>query len=220
MKKQFHIILITVMVLSFIGHLILYPGLPDTIPTHWGFDGTVDGYGPKYMDLVLAALPLFIYVVLLIVPRIDPRSASYAKHRPAYQAFVTAITLFLIILSWGSVLAVKGFAIDISQVTIIAIGILMLLMGNYLPQIRSNYTFGIKTPWTIENEWVWRKTHQAGGIVFCVIGIVMIAAAFLRFLMVPSFILVMAGSVWLYIYSWLLYKKVKNSGDDSQSRED
>ena len=55
---------------------------------------------------------------------------------------------------------------------------------------------------------------------FCVIGIVMIAAAFLRFLMVPSFILVMAGSVWLYIYSWLLYKKVKNSGDDSQSRED
>ena len=158
--------------------------------------------------------------MLLIVPRIDPRSASYAKHRPAYQAFVTAITLFLIILSWGSVLAVKGFDIDISQVTIIAIGILMLLMGNYLPQIRSNYTFGIKTPWTIENEWVWRKTHQAGGIVFCVIGIVMIAAAFLRFLMVPSFILVMAGSVWLYIYSWLLYKKVKNSGDDSQSRED
>ena len=54
-EKQFHIILITVMVLSFIGHLLLYPGLPDTIPTHWGFDGTVDGYYELQQEMMVSS---------------------------------------------------------------------------------------------------------------------------------------------------------------------
>ncbi len=210
MKKYFHIFLIALMALSFIGHLVIYPSLPDTIPTHWGFDGMVDGWGPKYMDLILAALPAGMYVLLIVMPKIDPRSASYSRHRQAYHIFITAILLFMIGLSWASVMAAKGIPVNISQICMGALGILLLLTGNYMPQIRPNYTFGIRTPWTIDNEWVWKKTHQAGGVVFCLSGILMAASAFFSFLTVPSFILLIGGSLGLTLYSYLLYRKVKD----------
>lgn len=209
MKKQTHIFLITIMAISFLGHLLIYSRLPQTVPIHWGASGRVDGYGPKYMDLILAASPVLMYVLMRVLPNIDPKTASYQKHEKAYEIFIAALTFFMIGMSWTVPLTVFGIQMNMSTITMIAVGVLFLLMGNFMPQIRPNYTFGIKTPWTLENEWVWKKTHQAGGILFCLLGVLMIAAAFLGVLMVPSIILIIAATGWLYYYSWRLYQKVK-----------
>ncbi len=49
MSKKFGLLLFAVTVLSLLGHLFLYPSLPDVIPIHWGVSGQADGFGPKYM---------------------------------------------------------------------------------------------------------------------------------------------------------------------------
>ena len=79
-----------------------------------------------------------------------------------------------------------------------------------MPQIRPTYFFGIKTPWTLENPDVWRKTHKFGGILFCIMGVLFILSAFFGSELFVHGILVpvILGSVAvLYIYSYVLYRK-------------
>ncbi len=80
-----------------------------------------------------------------------------------------------------------------------------------MPQLRTNYTMGIKNPWTLESEWVWKKTHAMGGIVFCVMGFVMVLNGFLstRWMAYISLAVILLGVLGLEIYSYLMFRKWK-----------
>lgn len=213
MKKLFDkttIILLIIAALSFIGHLLIYPMLPDQIPIQWSSDGSVNSWGEKYMDVVLALLPVLIVLLMKATPYIDPRKSNYRKHPHAYNIVLIGVTLLLITCSWLSSLAGLGYDVNIQTLIPAAVGILFIAMGNTMPQVRQTYFFGIKTPWTLENPDVWRKTHKFGGILFCLMGILFILSAFIgsnvfvRWILVP----VILGSVAvLYIYSYIIYRK-------------
>ncbi len=198
-------------ILSFIGQLFFYPGLPERIPIQWGSDGQVNSYGPAYMALVLAALPFAVWLLMQILPKIDPRRRSYAQHAKAYHIFTAAIVFVLIAASWVSTLTARGVSLrfSIAHIISVLIGLLFIIIGNYMPQIRSNYTFGIKTPWTLDDPEVWRKTHKLGGILFCLMGACFILSVFFtpawtRFI-APS--VVIASLIVTYVYSYLLYRR-------------
>ena len=60
-----------------------WPHVPDRIPTHWNFAGEVDGYGGKFVGLLL--LPLiasWLYLMMLFMPLIDPGQRNYARISP------------------------------------------------------------------------------------------------------------------------------------------
>lgn len=205
------LILFIMTVLSFIGHLFIYPRLPDIIPVQWGSDGSVNSYGGKYIDLIMAALPIVILLLLTYMPYIDPRKANYRKHRHAYSIMTIGITLLLIACSWLTGLAGLGYSINIQTLIPVGMGILFIVLGNAMPQIRSSYFFGIRTPWTLENPDVWRKTHKFGGILFCIIGVLFIISAFIGSSQFSNIILlpVVLGSVAMfYIYSFIVYKQL------------
>lgn len=224
--KKTKILLLILCVLSFFAHLLLvYPKLPDIIPTSWGFDGTVNGYSGKGTSIFLALLPALMLLLLDVIPKIDPRSHNYAKHQKAYQFFMAGISLLLIVTTWVSNFSILGYRVNVSMVIQLFMGILFLIIGNFMPQIHSNYTFGIKTPWAIENEYVWKKTHQAGGIVFCIMGLLFLVSAFFTseiFLTVIMICLV-ASSLGLYLYSYLVYRQIKpekkEESEDSPSSD-
>ena len=85
--KKLTLALLALSILSLIGQLLVLPYLPDTVPTHWNAAGEIDGYGSKYTNLFLAALPLLMLGLFALTPRIDPRKESYEKHRKAYDIF-------------------------------------------------------------------------------------------------------------------------------------
>lgn len=214
MKKEINktrIILFIVAVISFIIHLFIYPKLPAQIPIQWSSTGEVNTYGAKYMDLVIAGIPVLIVPLMVIMPKIDPRKANYAKHGQAYTIAMTGITLLLIGCSWLSALSALGYDVHIETVLSAAMGILFIAIGNSMPQIRSNYFFGIRTPWTLENPDVWRKTHRFGGILFCIMGVLFIIDAFFKSEIFSTVLVVIlaVGSVALtYLYSYILYRKL------------
>ncbi|MDD3222910.1 MAG: SdpI family protein [Lachnospiraceae bacterium] len=215
MKKIFTktaLILLIIAVVSFIGHLFIYSKLPAQIPIQWGSDGSVNSYGEKYMDLVLAGIPIGIIILMSVSPHMDPRKASYLKHAGAYNILMIGVSLLLVACSWLSALAALGYNVNIQTLVPVAVGILFIVIGNRMPQIRSNYFFGIKTPWTLENPDVWRKTHKFGGILFCMIGIVFIVVAFLPYKALTSIIIapfIIGSVVLMYLYSYIIYKKIK-----------
>lgn len=214
MKKHFTKttwILLILCILSFVGHLFIYPMLPDAIPIQWGSDGQVNSWGEKYMDLVLAALPMITLFLMVTLPNIDPRKENYTKHASIYNLSTAGITFLLMACSWLSTLAGLGYDVNIHTLIPLIIGVLFLALGNHMPKIRSNYFFGIKTPWTLANDDVWRKTHKMGGIIFCIMGIMFLMASFLpQVTFIPQILApFIIGSVFfLYGYSYLLFRKI------------
>lgn len=208
MKKQ-TIILLTISILSFIGHLFVYPILPDEVPIHWNVYGEADNWAGKPATLFLALLPLLMLFLFLVIPKIDPRGKNYEKHQKAYQVFITFLILFFNVLLWITNALCLGYPVPIERLVPIGVGILLLVTGNYMPQIRTNYTLGIKNPWTLESEWVWKKTHAAGGIVFILMGLCMILNGLLPtpWMTQITVAIILLGVFGLELYSYLLYRK-------------
>ena len=89
------------------------------------------------------------------------------------------------------------------------IGVIFILLGNYMPRVRQNYTFGIKTPWTLADEVVWQRTHRVGGMVFVLMGAAIFLSALFPMASTGGIIggIVILGVAVMYLYSYLLYKK-------------
>lgn len=212
MKTKQHkifLILLAVSLISFAGQLCLLPSLPAEIPIHWNAAGEIDNYGSKWMTLLFGALPLLMLLLFLVIPKMDPKKESYAKHMGPYLILVSLMTLLMIVVSWITTLAAIEIRIPVERVVPGMIGVLSIVLGNYMPRIRHNYTFGIRTAWTLASETVWKKTHRAGGICFVAFGIVLLLNAFWTagWLSLLSTVMIIAEVVFLFLYSWLLYRK-------------
>ena len=198
------------------AHLVVMPSLPVQIPMHWGADGSVNGWGPRWMASVLGALPLVILMLFYVVPRIDPKGEAYRTSGKFYQGFVIAFTLFMCAVSWLCELTVWGIvpARGVVNVAVsVAAGLLFVGIGNYLPRVKQNYTMGIKTPWALADPDNWRRTQRFGGKCFVVMGIGMVLLGLVAPLFSDSavvvgiIVLVMGCVAAMCLYSYLLWRK-------------
>lgn len=148
-------------------------------PTHWGFDGKVNGTMTKEWGLsILPIIALVISVMLAIVPRIEPQKENMIASRKAFLAFwlsglvVIAASHALII---GSAL---GYPVDVPGTLIILIPISIAAAGNYLGKARPNFFLGVRTPWTLSSELSWDKTHRMLGRLFVLSALIVLAVRF------------------------------------------
>ena len=214
-KNKLFWILTVVCVLNFAAHLYFYPSLPDIVPTHWGADGQVNGWGPKSTVLILAALPFAMLILFEVIRKIDPKRQNFEKFGKVWNLCVVLFTVMMAAFSWLSELAVFGKLPDSSNLVSIlvcgGIGVLFIILGNFMPQIKQNYPFGCRTPWALNDEHNWQRTQRMGGYTFVVMGIVLLVLAFLGGLLgdIATLIVLLAavlgGSAWIYLYSYLVY---------------
>lgn len=213
--KRLVLALLALCAVNFAGHLALYPGLPDIVPTHWGFDGQADGWGPKYTVLILCALPPALLILLAVIPKIDPHAANFGKFAKIYRGFMIGLTLFMCGITWLSELTVYNVLPNSANLVPLLVfggcGVLFLLLGNYMPRIKQNYTFGCRTPWALNDEHNWNRTQRMGGIVFVVIGVAMLASMLFAGLLGETGMLILllgstlGGTAWIYLYSYLVF---------------
>ena len=189
----------------------LYPRLPERIPTNWGFNG-ITNYGPRYtIWLIAGMLPLFA-VLLDVTPRIDPRRKNYQKFSGFYDCFCVGLQLFLAIVT-GIILRESFFPGQLHTVKIIffMLALMFILIGNYLPKVQSNFYMGIKTPWTLSSDEVWRKTHRLGGRLYAGCGFLILLSALLlpdSVTGVVLFVLVLGSSLIVTLASWFWWRNL------------
>ncbi|HBV87414.1 MAG TPA: hypothetical protein DEF42_12350 [Desulfosporosinus sp.] len=194
-----------------IAAIILYPHLPEQVPSHWNSAGEIDGYmgrfgGAFFMPLLM----LGIYIMLWIVPKIDPKKVNYQSMGKVYSLVVFAIILFMSAIYAGTIAAVYGYKMAVPRIAMPGVGLLFIIVGNYMGKIKYNYMFGIRTPWTLANEEVWYKTHRAmaplwvgGGVILLPVGL--LPANWTMPLIVGVSVILSLGSM---AYSYLVYRKV------------
>ena len=202
MKKQRGLFMVTVFatLLPLLIGIVLWSRLPEQIPVHWGIDGQADRFGAKLEAVVL--WPVFLAViqcVLILWICMDPRKKQMHP-KPM------AVTLWII-----PAVSIQ-VNIDITTVIYVMLGVLWILLGNYIPKLGQNYTVGIKVPWTLNSERNWTLTHRMAGRLFVAAGIISICAAFLESvvgneatLIVIVGVIIVAG-LGSVLYSFWLYK--------------
>jgi uncharacterized membrane protein len=151
------------------------------VPIHWGPDGQVDGYAGKTIGLFLLPLvTLGVAALMWVIPVIEPRRANIEKSGKAYAAIWIGVVLMLAAVDLVAVATAMGADLDMTLIVFVATGALFIVIGNYLPKVRSNYLMGIRTPWTLTSDLSWTKTHRVGGRLFVLEGIVFILVGLVR----------------------------------------
>jgi uncharacterized membrane protein len=194
----------------FFGGVLCWPYAPDRIPAHWNFEGQVDRYGGKFEGLlVLPLVALGLYVVLRVVPALDPGKENYQTFRRAYDAIRLTVTLFLAAIYTVGVLTAFGYHVNMTTVVGLAMGVLFLVLGNVMGKIRPNWFVGVRTPWTLSSKLSWTKTHRLAGWLFILMGLFAIAWGITQNVWVFGTMLAADGVcvVTILVYSYLVYRK-------------
>ncbi|HYR09473.1 MAG TPA: SdpI family protein [Longimicrobium sp.] len=160
--------------------LAVYARLPNRVPSHWNLQGEVDGWMEKPLGPLMQPLIATVMLGLLwLLPRIDPRRANVERFAEDRRLLINLIILFMAVVQVATLGHALGWPVQVDRVIMASVGLLFVGLGNYLPRIRSNWFMGIRTPWTMDNERVWRATHRVGGRTFVGAGLVMALAALL-----------------------------------------
>jgi uncharacterized membrane protein len=187
-----------------------WPRLPDVVTTHWGFDGKPNGWSPRWVAAVL--LPLFLLALPLIfrvLPRIDPKGENYSKFSDAFWLIGNSVVLFLAGVHVVVLLNAMGYPVDMNLVIGVGVGLLFTVMGNYLGKVQPNWFMGVRTPWTLASEQVWRKTHRTAGWLFVGTGLFIAVAAFIPSVSVGSVMVVaiVIAAIIPVVQSYVLWKR-------------
>ena len=176
MRKLFPGLLVVAVAAAF--SVWAYPQLPAQVATHFNLHGEPNGWSPRLVAAVLApALGIVIALVFTVLPHIDPRRANYDKFGPTYWTIANAVLVLVAALHVVTLGKALGWDININRVVSLGLGGLLALLGNLMTRIRPNWFVGIRTPWTLSSDTVWRKTHRFGGVAFVVAGLCVAATA-------------------------------------------
>ncbi|WP_455170234.1 SdpI family protein [Aegicerativicinus sediminis] len=212
LKKELPLIAIVLLPIIYLA--TVWNELPQKVPVHWNINGEIDRYGSK-MEILAVTLfiPIFIYGLFLVIPKIDPKN-KIEKMGGKFQSLKFIMVTFMSLLAFYIVYSVKNESISNPNYILIGIGALFIILGNYFKTIQSNYFIGIRTPWTLENEKVWKETHKLGGKLWVFGGLLIVISCLVLDRKV-NFIVFFAVTVTItlipVIYSYLLFQKEKNS---------
>lgn len=197
-------------VLAYVLSMAALPHLPEQVAIHWNASGEADGFAGKWFGAFLPPVIMtFVLALVSVVPKLDPKKANYESFQKSYGIFTAALALFLFALHIVTLAHNLGVPVDVGLVVPVGVGALFIVLGNYMPKIKHNYFVGIRTPWTLESETVWHKTHRFGGKVFVAMGVLSMLTAFWdgdwRFAL--FMIVLVLGNVYLIVQSFLYYKQ-------------
>jgi uncharacterized membrane protein len=186
-----------------------YGELPVKVASHWDMHGQADGYIGRFWGAFLFPLiSLLVFLLLIWIPRIDPRKKNIAAFRPYFDRFIFASLIFFIYIYSLTIWWNIHGSFDMNRLLVPGMAFLFWEVGVLVSKAKSNWFIGIRTPWTLSSEKVWNSTHALGGKLFKSAAIVSLLGIvwpeqFLWFLIIP----VLAITVVLLAYSYFAYKK-------------
>ena len=214
MNKKFWLSIIIIIVqIALALYLSSFIADDARVPSHWNIRGEIDGYTGKWTAILLfPGINILMFIIMLSLPFISVR---YRKTPERFSHMVPLITnivifFFAVIHIYTLLLGAKLVSFAGSFI-FYALGLMFILLGNILPKMPSSFFIGIRTPWTLSSEYVWRKTHKVGGVCFALSGLLMIFIPAIwgnnATALTIMFVLFISLILYSVLYSFILFKK-------------
>lgn len=190
--------------------LVLYAQLPDPMPSHWNAAGEIDGYMSKFWGVFL--MPLMttgITLLLIAVPFIDPLKSNIDQFRGIYNAFILVFVVYMLYVYALTMGAALGYEFNMAIMLMPAMGLFFIGISYLIKNAKRNFFIGIRTPWTLSNDYVWDETHKLGAKTFMAGGVLVIVSSFFG---ENGFWLMMVGllvaTLVPIVYSYILFARL------------
>lgn len=206
--KQLPLLILCILPILYLGYV--WEDLPAQIPTHWNLKGEIDDWSNKNSSIYFSLLPIVTFLIMEVIPKIDPKNKlkqmgnKYTQFKFIIVAFISVLIISILFISKEQ--NVADFKIEL------IIGALFMALGNYFQAIKHNYFIGIRTPWTLESETVWKKTHQLGGKLWMIGGLIIIISSLALSREYSSYTMLFIISIITLMpitYSYFEFKKEK-----------
>jgi immunity protein, SdpI family len=197
------------LILMFLLAAAAWGTAPDRLPVHWNLAGQPDRWSGRFEGLL--AVPfgaLALYLLLLLLPRLDPGRANYATFASSYASLRLLVLLFFAGLEVTLALASRGRPVNVAVIAPLMLGGLLVLIGNLMGKLRPNWFVGIRTPWTLSSKASWTRTHRVGGWLLIASGLLVMSCAVFRRPAYQIGVAIVCGAfvVYLIIHSYVVWK--------------
>lgn len=208
MKKEIKYWII--LLIPFIFVILKWDAFPDEVAIHYNIEGEADNWAKKEIGLFIGpVMNVGIYLLLLLLPLIDPRKMNYSLFEKKYSAIRLIVHLFLLFVFSITTFDALGYEINTAQWIQIGILALFMILGNYMGAVKPNYFVGVRTPWTLENETVWKKTHNLTAKLWVGLSAILLVIQlffFIKWVLIPYIVII---TVIPLTYSYIIYKKLQ-----------
>ncbi len=210
--SKFYLFTFLLIIVSFAIGVYFYPQMPELMPTHWNMAGEIDAYSSKTTALfIMPIISLIMFLLFVWFPKADPKKDNVKFNQAYYERTVFSIMLFLFCVYIATIMIALGYKIDIGKVVVCGIGLLFILISRQIKDIKPNWFFGIRTPWTISNDIVWEKTHKIGAQLFKAFGLILFLFGLATPIMAIPILIAfcLALIIWSFLYPYLEWRKLQ-----------
>ena len=211
LKKYLKILIITsfVMMLPMAFGYLLWDELPAKMVIHWDINNQPDGWASKAM--VVYGMPVLMAAtqwLLVLITELDLKKKNHSEKLMGLVLWIMPIiSLMLSIITYSHGLGIK---VNVGFWVLIMLGVFFMIIGNYLPKCRQNWTMGIRTRWTLSDTENWNHTHRFAGPVWMIGGLLITLGSFFSGQAVVAYsllVIILAMCLIPTIYSYMYYKK-------------
>jgi len=211
------IITLVVLLIPMLAGVILWNKLPDVIATHWGPDGNPDGYSSR--AFAVFAMPATILVLHLIASLITASKDTNAISGKLFCLLLWICPVMSIVIATITYATALGYEVNVPFVVLMLIGIIYIVLGNYLPKARQNHLFGVRMKWTLESKKNWEHTNRFSAKVMVALGLIYIICAVVAVFVEMKAVLVVIvfGTLIAAVFAMILYSylyHLKHSQDE------
>ena len=196
-----------VTILPMLIGIICWDRLPDVMATHFGMNNEANGFSSK--AFAVFGLPLVLLAILwlgALVTAHDPKKQNISPRMFSLVLWIVPIVSLVVAAMMYP--ANLGCQLDVTFFSELFLGLLFIIIGNYMPKVRQNNTLGIKIPWTLANEENWNRTHRLAGYLWMICGILILILGLTRLLPAGWLLgLVLIMVLVPCLYSWWLHAK-------------
>lgn len=188
----------------------LYPQMPAVVATHFDAQGRANGWSPRWLA---ASLPTFVVLGLVILtwvlPLISPRKFAIKPFARVYEGVMLAVQGAALVTGICAALKGTGYHVPLATIGTLVLGVMFMVMGNYMGKLRKNFFIGIRTPWTLASDAVWERTHRMAGWLFMLAGLVWIVLGLTGAKPWVSIGVVLAAALIPAGYSFVVYRRLE-----------
>lgn len=201
--------------------------LPDKVPMHYNAEGEIDRWGSKYENLIF---PLIIIALTLfwqlLIWYFEKKASKTEDEKIQKEALSNANVLSVVSISMSMMYCVmqcfflyrayveananfEGFVIDTAQMSCILLGVMFVVIGNFMPKTRRNGVVGLRIVWSMHNDITWAKSNRFAGVALIIVGVLtIITSIFTEGLLATGLMLayLFISLIVMLIYSYRVYK--------------